>query len=163
MHAPFELFAEVYAYFSAHPDPFSQAMAASAAGRTAMFRGDLEAADPLLRASVASFEAAGVRWALASVYSDVANLLEVLGDLTGAVEATEQALEAARALDLHLAAAQMLARLGNLAVHQGDVDRAEVWHDQALALAEATGATLSAAFTLNWRSVARRRVGADHS
>ena len=98
-------------------------------------------------------------WATASVYSDLAKLLEVQADLRAAVAATEHTLEAARALDLHLAAAQLLARLGNLAVVQGDDELADARHDEALALAEEAGATLSAAFTLNWRAVDRRRAG----
>ena len=154
-----ELFDQVQAFFDPHDDHLSQAIALSARGRIAMFRGDFEAAARLQRASVAEFEAAGVLWALGSVYSDLANLLEVQGHLRDAEEATEHALEAAGALDLHLATAQLLARLGNLALLQGDSEAAELRHDEALALAEEAGATLSTAFTLNWRSVARRRAG----
>ena len=134
-----ELFDHAQAFFDPQDDHLSQAIALSARGRIAMFRGDFEAAARLQHVSVAEFEAAGVLWAMASVYSDLANLLEVQGNLRAAEAATERALEAARALDLHLAAAQLLARLGNLAMLQGDDERAELRHDQALALAEEAG------------------------
>ena len=155
-----ELFDQVQAFFDPHDDHLSQAIALSARGRIAMFRGDFEAAAPLQRASVAEFEAAGVLWALGSVYSDLANLLEVQGHLRGrrGGHASTPSRRPGR-LTCTWPRPSCWPDSATSPCCKAIGEAAELRHDQALALAEEAGATLSTAFTLNWRSVARRRAG----
>jgi predicted ATPase/DNA-binding SARP family transcriptional activator len=140
-------------------DEWSRALACSAAGRAASYRGDMTAAEAYLVDAVQHFEASGALWAAASAWSDLGILANLRGDRTDFAAHHERSLAAARELGIGLAISQLVARLGNLAVAEGDDARALERFAEALATGEAARSDMSIAFARLGRSMADRIAG----
>ena len=154
-----ELFDETVALSADRVDGWDRAVADSAAGSAAGIRGDLQAALEHHLDSLEHMEAIGAEWAVSSVGSDIARVVEARGDLDAAVAFTERAMIASQRLNLQLGEIQLMARLGNLLLCQGDVDGADALHEKAMALAEAGGSRVSYGVILTGRSMVRRAQG----
>ncbi|MFB7667312.1 BTAD domain-containing putative transcriptional regulator [Kitasatospora sp. NPDC056138] len=122
--------------FSAHPDPWTGAVAQLILGRIELSGGRTQRAEHCLRTSLLRFRRLGDRWGLALALITLAALLSVTGD---AVEATA-ALEEARRYDAEVGGAgespmllvlsgQLRARNGDLSGARAELERA---HDIAV-------------------------------
>jgi eukaryotic-like serine/threonine-protein kinase len=73
--------------------------------------------------------------ALASDYGNIANDLDLLGDLKGTLKMQQQSLAAFNEVQNNRGACETLNNLGNLSVEMGDLSAAKGYFDRAIALA----------------------------
>ncbi|MET0237341.1 MAG: BTAD domain-containing putative transcriptional regulator [Kibdelosporangium sp.] len=120
-----------------HEDPWVRAIARLQLGKTRIMLGqDEQAADAHLEAALAEFRSIGERWGLSFALMEVANRMAMRGDLTGACDYYEQAIDVVTEVGANEDVVGMRSRQAQLYWMSGDEESSAVAMAQAQRYAE---------------------------
>ncbi|WP_236788923.1 BTAD domain-containing putative transcriptional regulator [Amycolatopsis sp. GM8] len=139
-------------------DPWFRALFHFSQSYLALFNGNIDTAEPDLRAALDGFREVGDRWGISQTLDGLATHADLTGEWTRAVELTDEAIELLDQLGAIEDLAELWARRADRLLHGGDLAGAEAGYERAVELARRGGvpAILASAYLGHGLLAARR-------